>query len=363
MFDENNISIYSSRDRIREQLLVFARDYIELGAGFDFSKTSYLSYLVNILSILTSNLIYYNTSIYREFFLTRAIQKESVLNLATMLGYNPPLATPALASVLMEIPMSFTRSDSSAIVLTFNGLSDDILASEKPYQFYATDDVVFTTLNTVTVEIYPTYNTATVYETLPSGGKRVIPSNIKDGNLKFLISAIQVEQISPTSSASGSVDFTIPNLKPYEFYTKDITFEKDGYLAGMSLVTVSPDYAFGSNLTSLNRWTGPTDSYGVNSLFLIPKNGRYYIFRHMNTTSGNGIKLYFGNGIIGRQPTSGWKCKVSYNLTKGSDGNVIAGSITSADRYLVKDIKDNKEITRYLQFRVINPSPAFGGTD
>jgi len=63
MFDQKNIQIFSDRDKIRLQLIEYMKEYLELD-DVDLSKTSYLSYLINILSVLTANLMYYNTSVY-----------------------------------------------------------------------------------------------------------------------------------------------------------------------------------------------------------------------------------------------------------------------------------------------------------
>ena len=71
MLNEKSIEIYSSRDKIREQLIELAKDYMQL-ENFDFNKSSYLSYILNMLSFLDSNLLYYVSSVYREQFLSKA---------------------------------------------------------------------------------------------------------------------------------------------------------------------------------------------------------------------------------------------------------------------------------------------------
>jgi hypothetical protein len=71
MFDKNNIEIFSSRDQIRNQLVEYAKSYLDL-ENLDLNNANYLGYLINILSVLSSNLIYYNSSVWREFFLTKA---------------------------------------------------------------------------------------------------------------------------------------------------------------------------------------------------------------------------------------------------------------------------------------------------
>ena len=62
--------IYLSRDQIRSQITDYIKTYLEL-ENVDLTKTSFLSFIVNLLSTLTSNLMFYQSSVYREFFLTR----------------------------------------------------------------------------------------------------------------------------------------------------------------------------------------------------------------------------------------------------------------------------------------------------
>ncbi len=70
----------------------------------DLTKSSFLSFIVDTLSVLTSNLLFYQISTYREFFLTKAQLPESIFNLAAFLGYSGSDATPAEVNVLFTIP-------------------------------------------------------------------------------------------------------------------------------------------------------------------------------------------------------------------------------------------------------------------
>jgi hypothetical protein len=63
--------VYNSRDRIRNEIITKLKEYMEL-ENVDLTKSSFLSFIVEILSTLTSNLMFYQISSYREFFLTKA---------------------------------------------------------------------------------------------------------------------------------------------------------------------------------------------------------------------------------------------------------------------------------------------------
>src|SRR5690606_12112528 len=117
MIDDKSIEIFSSRDQIRNQIIKLTEKYAEL-ENFDFNQTSYLSYLVNVLSVLDANLLYYVSSVYKELFLTKAITLESVLAWSSILGYTPELARPAVVGVLVEIPLSTNDNSDRIIRLT-----------------------------------------------------------------------------------------------------------------------------------------------------------------------------------------------------------------------------------------------------
>ena len=106
--------IYLSRDNIRTQIIEYLQTYLDL-KNVDLLKSSYLSFIVNILATLTSNLMFYEISTYREFFLTTAQLDESILNLAAFLGYSPGEASYSIVDVLMTIPFGF---EDSRVVIT-----------------------------------------------------------------------------------------------------------------------------------------------------------------------------------------------------------------------------------------------------
>jgi len=62
--------IYLSRDNTRAQITEKAKEYLEL-ENVDLTKTSFLTFVIDILSTLTSNLMFYQSNVYKEFFLTQ----------------------------------------------------------------------------------------------------------------------------------------------------------------------------------------------------------------------------------------------------------------------------------------------------
>lgn len=337
MFEDRSIEIYSSRDKILDEMIDQMKDYLEL-ESLDLSKTDYLSYLVNILSGLTANLLFYNTSTYRELFLTRAVQKDSVLSWSAMLGYSPTWATAATCSVLVTIPIKFVGD------VTFN--------IPEGHQYKA-GSVIFTQDNPIQVDIprdeHGDIIDITVTETLDVGGSRSLKYETEtdsDGNvtLYFVINITQKQLEEFTEP--------IPSLIPYEFYEMNLNFS--GQIADIEEI-ISEEW----------ERSDSTIPY-YESLFLIPFGTKGYVFE----ITESGARISFGNGVVGQQPPEG-SASIKLYTTEGASGNVIAGSINRTDKLYVKDYnpagnsEDSKGTftMRTINMEVVNVEPATGGSN
>jgi len=351
MFNEDSIRIFASRDSIRDQIIEYAKEYLDL-SNFDWEKSSYLSYLIDVLSGLTANLLFYSTSTYREFFLTQAVQKESVLNLAAMLGYSPEFATPATCQVLVEFPTTFS--------------SDVIVNIPAGFQYLSDSNIKFSQDNPIVIEI--NRNPAggifppVVLEQTSISGNRKLKTNLSEDDqyLYFIVNTTQKESIYS--------EHKIPSLKAFQFHRLDVNFS--GQIAGVDLITTQPqnEESLESYIKMIERGQYPDESEGLytvwknyESLFLIPSETAGYTFR----TTRDGGQIFFGNNIVGMQPDGGNICRVAISSTKGAQGNVIAGSVTKADRLFVEDYDETRDrsVRRPIKMRVINTSPAIGGLD
>jgi hypothetical protein len=347
MLDDKNIEIYSSRDRIRNQLIEHAKNYLKL-ENFDFNQTSFMSYLIDIISILTANLMYYNTSIYREQFLIKAIQRESILNLSKMIGYTPPLAKPSTCSVLISIPIGDFDNPNENLSIQMMGRSnvptdENQEIREQIFKVYA-DSTVFSLKDTIILK--KVNNVWTVIQqvilqdddgSLNPNGWKTLQSRVANGFLEFYADFIQLEDVTET--------FTIPILQPYEFYDLKFTFKREGFLSDLALFFIST-----ASNDVLEEWTRKE------SVLLLSSGTPGYAYREMES----GVIISFGNGVVGKQPKSNSLCIASAGLTKGFKGNVIAGSIrkSSSIFYLSDD-----NVTKTILPRVLNRQPAIGGED
>lgn len=332
MLDQKSIEIFTDREKIRNQLIEYLKDYMEL-EDFDLSKSSYLSYLINSLSVLTANTLYFTTSVYKEFFITRAIQQESILNLASILGYTTPFARPARVRLLISVP------------LTFDGNVEFLLPKKTKYS--SKDTIVFEQEYDVKINIFrssPREVTARVAK-ISDGFEVSVPYSISDDNslLYFNVDAVQQN--------TEEYEYVVPRLAPYEFYTLDINFSGDllaDYSTDISNVVVITE-----------RSDGFTELWNkFDSLFLIPPDVCGYSYRRKN----RGIKIFFGNGLVGKQPKKGDKIKIRISTTLGDKGNVVSNSINRVMSKIYASIyvRGRKEYGNVV-INVTNVQPASGG--
>lgn len=321
MATDNTVSsqVYKSKDRIRNQIITYLQQYLEL-ENVDLTKSSFLSFVVDILSVLSSNLMFYQISAYREFFLTKAQLPESIYNLAAFLGYSPQEATPAEVNVLFTVPFGFSDP-----LTQFSLVEGFKLEAEGGIPFITTYSTTITITNNSSVSVV-----------------------IREGNRTYnLPVTTEVEQfyfvLPMTQLTLNTQEFQISeDLQQYQFVNIDVPF--DGQISNQVVSVQPPD----SN-SSVIYTEYP-------SLFLMDNTTKGYVARRTD----EGLSLQFGNGLIGYQPEAGSTIFVELSLTDGADGNIIAGSITKGDRIYNTNLAG---ITEVVQYEVTNTSPAFNGAD
>jgi hypothetical protein len=350
MFDDKSIKVFGSRDKIRLQMIDYAKLYLDI-PDISFSKTSYLSYLINILSALSANLFFYNSSIYKEFFLTKAEQPESIYNWASILGYETKLANPAKSDITIQMGTNFN----SSVQILLNGRTSyhnsDLNILNKPVEFKAQgydNNIIFVPENNIEIDL-----------TIDKG--RLLNARIKEYRenteypfeLPFQVSSDRENiffKISVIQLKDEIVDFTIPELRPREFYNYELNYK--GNLAGLILKTKDPETEI------WNEWDWESNK---NSLYLSDPSKKQFSFR---PTDENKLKLYFGNDVIGKQPESSNNVRAIISTTEGSNGNVIAGSIKGTSTIYAKNLNTQVVDSRHpVRINVLNYKSAFGGKD
>ncbi|MCK5601516.1 DUF2793 domain-containing protein [Candidatus Pacearchaeota archaeon] len=315
--------IHLSRDQTRDQIIEYLQSYLEL-ENVDLTKSSFLSFMVDILSTLTSNMLFYQTSVYREFFLTQAQLPESILNLAAFLGYKPSNATHASVNVLVTIPFGF--SDPTA---TFS--------FPEAFQFKA-DDVIFETSYTTTIVV--NNNSSVDIKVNDNGRIFNLPVDVDTTANNDFSFVLPINQYKTTIQ-----EFQLDqDLQIYQFSQLDVEF--DGKISDIAIYVKDP----GSNPDDTGRLYTEFDS-----LYLMSASDYGFVSRK----TAKGRTVYFGNGLMGAQPLAGSTIVIYIIETQGADGNVISASITEGDRvYTVQG-----GVTQIVSYTCINTSPATGGED
>lgn len=313
--------IYLSRESIRRQISEEVKRYLEL-ENVDLTKSSFLTFLIDIVSTLTGNLLFYQLSTYREFFLTKAQLPESILNLAAFLGYNTIEATPAVVNVLVTVPFGF--DDPLAIFTIPEG-----------FTFSADNEIDFKTYYTITVTVTNNANVSVLYE--ETNRRFNLPVNIAPDGESFNF-ALPLRQQGSTVQ-----EFQIDSdVREYQFITLDVPI--DGQVSSIVVEIQEPGDP------------GYTIWDEFQSLYLMSPTDKGFVSRRTDT----GRRLTFGNDLIGVQPAPGSSVRVTSYITKGADGNVIAGSIRTGERIYLTTLAGLRQIVNY---DVINATPAFGGED
>ncbi len=310
-----------SRDETRAKIIEFMQQYMEL-ENVDLTKGSFLSFVTDIMSTLSSNLMFYQSSIYKEFFLTKAQLPESIHNLSTFVGYSPQEASYAIANLLLTVPLTFTDSDTTFTI-------------PDGFKFTTSDNVTFITYYETTVNV--TNNEVVDISAVQDGKHFNIPVSVDSTSemvFNFVLPVRQYKIVEQEFQVSE-------DLQPFQFSTIDVP--TTGKVSGLVVNIKDPDSESQTTYTEFD------------SLYLMGSDDYGYVLRN----SLEGKKIYFGNGIIGVQPLPGSTVLVEINETEGVDGNVISGSISTGERiYALQN-----GISTVLSYTVTNTSPAYNGED
>jgi hypothetical protein len=326
---DNSVSyqVYRSKDQTTLKLIELLAQYLELNE-VDLTKSSFLAFVVEALSTLTTNTLFYQISAYREFFLTKAQLPSSIYNLSAFLGYVPSEASTAFVNVLFAFELSFTDSN-----VTF----------EIPEGFELSAGAIkFTTYYSTTINVL---NNSTVTITVREDNKVYnLPYTIStdDQGIQYFSIVLPFKQFEIDIQ-----EFQVPeDLQTYQFFDFDVAFSDISKKISDVLVEVRPPGSSGYETYT-----------EFSSLFLMDETDKGYVKRRNDT----GFNLQFGNGLIGYQPEPGSTVQVTTELTKGADGNIISGSITGKTTDIKTRISDDEG--RAVNYTVTNPAPGSGGED
>jgi len=387
---QNTVDIYSSRESIRSQLTEFAQEYLELRT-VDLYKTSFLSYIIDVLSILTANQMFYTSTIYREFFLITAQFRESVLNLSKWIGYRPDRAIPSTVDVQFTLPLTFNSPGVTfAIPSDFRTYADEVsfLVDSNPVSSFGAEfkrhvdpddpsqsvDISSTSVAGPTIDII-NHNAITVRDS--NRFNRPVSIDTENNPVSFILPFTQHEKIVRQFLVPDSLEF-------YQFWSKHLAFsgmysQIEVYVrepnAGETLLVEDEEkYIIVADENQIPASDYAAFGYKENHLWAESESGLYTLSSTSKeyvwgATEDEG-DLLFGNGVLGRQPAPGSKILVILHVTKGEDGQIIPGSITKGDTlyYLASSetltgapLASPTSNLHRISYSVFNASPSSGG--
>lgn len=227
------------------------KDYDYTGSG--------LSVLLDILAYNTQYNAYYLNMVANEMFLDSAIQRESVVSHAKLLGYTPKSAIAPTAVINMNV-LNVTASSLTLPQYT-KFISESIDGVN--YTFLTTDS---TTVNTNTTSQIASFQ-----------------------NIQLKQAIVGTYQYTVDTTANPTLSFEIPDTN-IDTSTLSVSVQASSSNTYYDIYTLSTDY---TNLTSTSK-----------VFFLQEGTNGYY-------------EIYFGDGIVGQTLTDGNIVNISYLSTKG----------------------------------------------
>lgn len=366
---DSGVNIYGSREKIRSELVKYAKKYFNISDDSDISKASYLAYLIDMLSILTSNQVYYQSRLYNEFFIVSANMNESVQNLAKWIGYKIPKAQCAEVNVLFTVPLKFSSS-----VVNFN--------LSKYFKVYGGSIPFTIKSNNNSTDSESAASTIIIDQDKidkSSLGRIINNSAVTVSDYNGFYRPVYIAEDKSYCGFSLIFEqceyevqsFYIPSdLGQNQFFQKELAF--DGQVADMTVYLCEP--TIGQTLTinsnddsfsSVEKFDASNviiDSSGnackftkweecVNGIYTISSTSKQYDWVGYYN---KGI-MSFGNGVLGKQPNPGSLVVCVLKITKGADGNIVNNVISTGDEIIWNSMS--------MSYSVINPNAAYGGVD
>ena len=314
-FDSHTLISYS-RERIRNELLELLREtFRKRGLVLDLENSAFGIYVINLLSILGFDTLFYSNFLYGESSLVTANLSSSIYNWATYIDYLPQFATPAKT------------------VLTFYFPYDDLFTTNiLPYEhtFSTSTNIPFTVLKPV--EIINTGTNIEIREIDPDTNTYIL----KPYDILYTETGVKVFSFSLDAQNLYKVEyiFSVPPLRRFELYDIPITLKEGEQLVDVKLFVDGVE------------WTRKP------LVLALPDEKVFDVYYH---TTQNTIVIRTGNDIFGKQ-LEGDEILIQLYLCNGTDANVQPHTITKGPMLLTP-------MGSVVQYWVTNFVEAKGGTN
>jgi len=313
--------IFLSREAIRSQIIEEIQYYLDL-IDVDLTKSSFLSYVINILSTLTSNILFYQISVYKEFFLTKAQLDNSVMDGAASIGYKPENANSSAVQVILSFPFNFEF--------------DEIIFQIPEGTEFINNKVKF--ILNYSLKVIVTVNSMVQCYKYKDSKSEIVPVTIlpEDNTFEIMITLDQM--------GIEKFEFSVgENSTEYRF--TDYIIKTEGQLSDIKVIVIDD----GDTIEQIYK--------EFSSIYLMSSTDHGFVVRK----SDSGYRLSFGNGLIGAQPSVGSRIYVTAYTTLGFNGNVVKGIIRNTPRITAISTDTGEHFS--VNYNALNPTPGIGGVD
>lgn len=297
----NNLSIIpnnfilSSAESVRKKILDRLVEYEEL-EGVDLSKATFLSYMVDILSMLSSDNSNAISLSKRESYLVTATLPSSIYNWASYLSYTKGFATPSTVNALLSIPLT--------------GFTSDIIFTIPLDTQFKAGNIIYTNPEEYFSFKYTVENNSLSCEAIKASnaGRRSINIIIRNDIAYLVLPLVQVVK----ETQERYIPYDLKIYQPYSF-----TVQYNDRLSDIKIYVKQ------------NRDSDRVEWKRAESYFNMGIGEKKYYF---NYDSNNTVRIMFGNDIFGRQPDPGSIIEIEFYETKADKGAIIPGSLTKMSK-------------------------------
>jgi len=297
----------------------------------DYTSNDYTKLLIELFAWVADNLATRIDFAINENFLTTAQQKQSIINLLKLIGYDLQKPYAALVSVSVLAKSSFVSN--IALTKSFNAI--DYISSE---EIYTPPFLITTTGNngvSKNFELIPySYdNYASRYRYRYGTAVEITPASFTTAENLYFYEGTTIKETQTVTGNSGArvvINSTAIIENSVEVYLLNRTTNQDPYQ-----YKEIPLY----QVKSFTQPEAQSSDYGI------PYS--------LNTLSNNGVEIEFGTDFVlsssSKRPPSGSTIVIYYRIGGGTGGNIVKGAIN-----LQKESDD-------VIFQFINNEAGYGG--
>ena len=287
----------------------------------DLYEAGFLGYLIQALTLLTSDCLFNNALSYNEAFTHLLVLPTSLQNHANMLDYTLSSAEPCSGNITIFVPVP----ENSTYQLTLK--NGTVCEGDNQYLIK----------NTYYINVYPNNRAKIQKKDALTGIITEIEyqNRVNEGD-KLISFQADVWQIN-----INSITEKFKNVVYKEFYDVNVSGITNQFHSINVGVYVQDDNLSIPRLLKFNQ---------VDSIYTCGASDKCYTFKYYGDGRGT---IRFGNGVFGYQPKEGTTANILIYSTKGEDGVAYPGSIQLSTKLV--DFYSGEQVSIYgTNFSIID---------